>query len=112
MPEPAQPPRRGLPAGVWVPGFLSLLMDVSSEMIQSLLPMFLAGPPGISVLAIGLTKGVAESTALIARFFSGSPCNYLGGRKALAVSRQPASARRFWCRARNNSASRPRGCRW
>ena len=47
-------PRPALPAGVWVLGFVSLLMDVSSEMIHSLLPLFLVGTLGLSVLAVGV----------------------------------------------------------
>jgi MFS family permease len=74
-----------LPAGVWVLGFVSLLMDISSEMIHSLLPMFLVGTLGVSVLVVGLIEGVAESTALICRVFSGALSDYLGRRKGLAV---------------------------
>jgi hypothetical protein len=50
--------RPPLPAGVRVPGFVSLLMDVSSEMVHSLLPLFLVGTLGVSVLAVGLIEGV------------------------------------------------------
>lgn len=74
-----------LPAGVWVLGFVSLLMDVSSEMVHSLLPMFLVGTLGVSVLAVGLIEGLAESTALISKVFSGTLSDYLGRRKGLAV---------------------------
>ena len=48
------PARTALPAGVWVLGFVSLLMDISSEMVHALLPMFLVGTLGVSVLAVGL----------------------------------------------------------
>ena len=74
-----------LPAGVWVLGFVSLLMDISSEMVHALLPMFLVGSLGVSVLVIGLIEGVAESTALITKVFSGTLSDYLGRRKGLAV---------------------------
>ena len=74
-----------LPAGVWVLGFVSMLMDISSEMIHSLLPMFLVGTLGVSVLAVGIIEGVAESTALISKVFSGALSDYLGRRKGLAV---------------------------
>jgi len=74
-----------LPAGVWVLGLVSMLMDISSEMIHSLLPMFLVGTLGVSVLAVGIIEGVAESTALIAKVFSGALSDYLGRRKGLAV---------------------------
>ncbi|OIQ79004.1 inner membrane transport protein YajR [mine drainage metagenome] len=76
---------RQIPAGVWVLGFVSLLMDVSSEMIHSLLPMFMVSVLGISALGVGLIEGLAESTALIVKVFSGVLSDYLGRRKALAV---------------------------
>jgi MFS family permease len=74
-----------MPRGVWVLGFVSLLMDVSSEMIHSLLPLFLVGTLGVSVLAVGLIEGVAEATALISKVFSGTLSDALRRRKALAV---------------------------
>lgn len=74
-----------LPAGVWALGFVSLLMDVSSEMIHSLLPLFMVGTLGASALTVGLIEGVAESTALIVKIFSGALSDYLGKRKALTV---------------------------
>lgn len=79
-------PARRVPAAVWVLGGVSLLMDISSEMIHSLLPLFLAGPLGVSVLAIGLIEGIAEAIALIARVFSGTLSDYLGRRKGVAVA--------------------------
>jgi len=77
--------RLPLPAGVWVLGFVSLLMDISSEMVHALLPMYLVGSLGLSVLVVGLIEGVAESTALITKVFSGTLSDYLGRRKGLAV---------------------------
>jgi MFS family permease len=74
-----------IPAGVWVLGFVSLLMDISSEMIHSLLPMFMVTTLGASVLAVGMIEGLAESTALIVKVFSGTLSDYLGKRKGLAV---------------------------
>lgn len=74
-----------LPAGVWVLGYVSLLMDVSSEMIHSLLPLFLAGALGASVLTIGIIEGIAESTAQLSKVFSGTLSDWLGRRKGLAV---------------------------
>lgn len=74
-----------LPRAIWVLGFVSLLMDVSSEMIHSLLPLFLVGPLGLSVLMVGLIEGVAEATALVAKVFSGALSDWLGRRKRLAV---------------------------
>jgi MFS family permease len=80
-----QPARSRLPAGIWALGFVSLLMDVSSEMIHSLLPVFLATGLGASMLAIGLIEGAAEATALIVKVFSGAWSDWLGRRKPLAV---------------------------
>jgi MFS family permease len=74
-----------IPRGVWVLGFVSLLMDVSSEMIHSLLPLFMATVLGASAFSIGLIEGLAESTALIVKVFSGVLSDYLGRRKPLAL---------------------------
>jgi MFS family permease len=74
-----------MPAGVWVLGFVSMLMDISSEMIHSLLPLFLVGTLGVSVLAVGIIEGLAEATALISKVFSGTLSDYLGKRKGLAL---------------------------
>ncbi len=74
-----------IPAGVWVLGLVSMLMDVSSEMIHSLLPLFLVTTLGVSALTVGLIEGLAESTALIVKVFSGALSDYLGRRKGLAV---------------------------
>ncbi len=62
-----------------------MLMDISSEMIHSLLPLFLVGTLGVSMVAVGLIEGIAESTALIAKVFSGALSDYLGRRKGLAL---------------------------
>jgi MFS family permease len=74
-----------IPAGVWVLGFVSLLMDVSSEMIHSLLPLFMVNILGASTLTVGIIEGLAESTALIVKVFSGVLSDYLGKRKGLAL---------------------------
>lgn len=74
-----------IPAGVWILGFVSMLMDISSEMIHSLLPLFMVTSLGASVFAVGLIEGLAESTALIVKVFSGVLSDYLGKRKWLAV---------------------------
>jgi len=79
------PPRSRLPAGIWVLGGVSLLMDISSEMIHSLLPLFMVGTLGASALMVGLVEGMAEATALIVKVFSGALSDYLGKRKVLAV---------------------------
>ena len=74
-----------IPAGIWVLGLVSMLMDISSEMIHSLLPIFMATTLGASALTIGLIEGTAEATALIVKVFSGVLSDYLGKRKGLAV---------------------------
>ena len=71
--------------GVWALGVVSMLMDISSEMVHSLLPMFLITTLGASALTVGLIEGLAESTALIVKVFSGALSDYLGKRKGLAV---------------------------
>ena len=76
---------RHIPAGVWALGFVSLLMDVSSEMIHSLLPVFLVTTLGTSVFVVGLMEGAAEATALIVKVFSGVLSDYWGKRKPLAI---------------------------
>ena len=74
-----------IPSGIWVLGFVSLLMDVSSEMIHSLLPLFMVTVLGASALTVGFIEGIAESTALLVKVFSGVLSDYLGKRKALTV---------------------------
>ena len=74
-----------IPKGVWVLGGVSLLMDVSSEMIHSLLPLFMATTLGASVIIIGIIEGVAEATALMLKVFSGVISDYVGTRKGLAL---------------------------
>lgn len=76
---------RRIPGGVWIIGFVSLLMDISSEMIHSLLPLFMATALGAPVVIIGLIEGVAEATALCVKVFSGVISDYIGKRKGLAV---------------------------
>lgn len=78
-------PRPSLPAGIWVLGFVSLLMDISSEMIHALLPLFMVGTLGMSVALVGLLEGLAEATALILKVFSGVISDWFGKRKPLAV---------------------------
>ncbi|MCG0458363.1 MFS transporter [Enterobacter cloacae complex sp. ECC445] len=74
-----------IPKGVWVVGGVSMLMDISSESIHSLLPLFMMTTLGTSVLFIGLIEGLAEATALFIKVFSGAISDYLGQRKGLAL---------------------------
>ena len=76
---------RQIPGAIWALGFVSLLMDVSSEMIHSLLPLFMVSTLGASALLVGLIEGAAEATALIVKVFSGVLSDYLGKRKWLAT---------------------------
>jgi MFS family permease len=82
-PTPVTPTR--LPASIWALGFVSLLMDISSEMIHSLLPVFMVTVLGTSVWAVGLIEGAAEATALIVKVFSGVLSDWWGKRKPLAL---------------------------
>jgi MFS family permease len=74
-----------IPSGVWVLGFVSLLMDISSEMIHSLLPLFMVTTLGTGTIAVGIVEGLAESLALTVKVFSGVLSDYLGRRKGLAL---------------------------
>lgn len=74
-----------IPRGVWILGFVSLLMDTSSEMIHALLPLFLANTLGASVATIGLIEGFAEAMASVTKVFSGALSDWIGKRKALAA---------------------------
>lgn len=78
-------PRHGIPAGVWVLGFVSMLMDISSEMVHALLPVYMVAVLGTSTLAVGLIEGIAEATASITKVFSGALSDWLGKRKFLAA---------------------------
>lgn len=85
MTTPTRSTLQQIPTGVWVLGFVSMLMDISSEMVHSLLPLFMVTTLGASALTVGLIEGLAESTALIVKIFSGALSDYLGKRKGLAV---------------------------
>ncbi|MCZ2407288.1 MAG: MFS transporter [Burkholderiales bacterium] len=92
MPSPTTETKSGtpvqtakIPAGIWILGCVSMLMDISSEMIHSLLPLFMVGALGASAFVVGLIEGLAEATALVVKVFSGAISDYLGRRKGLAV---------------------------
>ncbi|MET4257467.1 MFS family permease [Bradyrhizobium sp. S3.12.5] len=77
--------RTRLPRGIWVLGFVSMLMDISSEMIHALLPVYLVTVLGASTLTVGFIEGIAEATASITKIFSGALSDWLGRRKLLAA---------------------------
>lgn len=85
--DPADTPARArrLPRNVWVITLTSFLTDISSEMLFSLLPLFLYGVLGVRTSLIGLIEGLAESTASLLKVFSGWFSDRLGRRKGLAV---------------------------
>jgi MFS family permease len=76
---------RAVPRPVWALGFVSLLMDVSSEMIHALLPVFLVSTLGAGASLVGLIEGIAEGTASILKVFSGAISDAIGKRKRLAL---------------------------
>ena len=76
---------RRLPVGIWAMGMASMFMDVSSELIHALLPMFMVGTLGASMVTVGVIEGVAEATAAVMKVFSGALSDYFGRRKGLMV---------------------------
>jgi MFS family permease len=74
-----------VPATVWALGAVSLLMDLSSELVHSLLPIFMVTVLGASMLAVGVVEGIAEATASIVKLFSGAISDRLGRRKPIVV---------------------------
>jgi len=90
-----------IPKGVWVLGFVSMLMDVSSEMIHALLPVYLVTVLGTSMVTVGFIEGIAEATASITKIFSGALSDWLG--KA-----QASRGHRLWAR-RLHQAGIPAG---
>src|SRR5436305_3663598 len=86
MVKVTKPSLRDIPAGVWALGFVSMLMDVSSEMIHALLPIYLVSVLGASMATVGIIEGIAEATASITKIFSGALSDWLGKRKWLAAA--------------------------
>jgi MFS family permease len=75
-----------IPRSVWVLGLVSMFMDISSEMIHALLPVYLATVLGASMMTIGFIEGIAEATAMIVKVFSGALSDRLRQRKVLAAA--------------------------
>jgi hypothetical protein len=63
---------REIPGSVWMLGLVSMFMDISSEMIHALLPLYLVTVLGASALTVGFIEGIAEATASITKIFSGA----------------------------------------
>ncbi len=76
---------RAVPRTVWTLGFVSLCMDVSSEMIHAYLPVFLISTLGASTAQVGLIEGIGEGTASVTKVFSGATSDWFGRRKRLAL---------------------------
>ena len=74
-----------LPGAIWAIGFVSLFMDISSEMIHAILPLYLVTVLGTSTLTVGIIEGIAEATAAITKVFSGALSDWIGKRKFLAA---------------------------
>ena len=74
-----------LPGSIWALGFVSLFMDISSEMVHGLLPVFLTAVLGASTEMVGFIEGIGEATASISKLFSGWLSDKLGQRKVLTV---------------------------
>lgn len=74
-----------LPRAIWMLGFVSLFMDISSELVHSLLPVFVTTTLGASVASLGFLEGGAEAIAMITKMFSGVLSDWMGKRKVLAV---------------------------
>ncbi len=74
-----------IPRGVWALGFVGMFMDISSEMIHALFPIYLVSVLGASMVTVGFIEGFAEATAMIIKVFSGAISDWLGKRKLLAA---------------------------
>src|SRR5512146_510399 len=81
-----------LPRNVWAVSLTSFFMDVSSEMVINILPLFLANVLGVQTSVIGLIEGIAEATASVLKLFSGWFSDKIGGRTWLAVAGYGLSA--------------------
>lgn len=77
--------RLRIPRTIWALGFVSLFMDLSSELVHSLVPVFLVTTLGASALTVGIIEGIAESTAMLVKIFSGAISDFIGRRKGLLL---------------------------
>jgi MFS family permease len=90
VPSPAEPSSwraglRRIPRIIWALGLTSMFMDISSELVHSLLPVYMSSTLGASMLTIGLVEGIAEATASVTKVFSGVLSDYWNKRKPLVV---------------------------
>ena len=76
---------KSVPPGVLVLGFVSMLMDASSELVHALLPLFMVTALGASTFVVGIIEGFAEGTAMIVKVFSGYISDLTGKRKPLML---------------------------
>ncbi len=83
---------RTLPRNIWAASLTSFLMDISSEMVINILPLFLSNVLGVKTNIIGLIEGIAEATASLLKVFSGWLSDRLRARKWLAVAGYGLSA--------------------
>jgi MFS family permease len=84
--EASSSPRvRNIPRSIWALGFVSMFMDISSEMIHALLPIYLVTVLGASMITVGFIEGIAEAATMIVKIFSGALSDWIGRRKALAA---------------------------
>ena len=83
---------RSLPRNVWAVSLTSFFMDISSEMVINILPLFLSNVLGVKTNVIGLIEGIAEATASLLKVFSGWLSDRIGERKWLAVAGYGISA--------------------
>ncbi|TVT86530.1 MFS transporter [Pseudomonas sp. H3(2019)] len=81
----ARPESLRIPRTIWALGFVSLFMDVSSELVHSLLPVFLVTTLGASALTVGIIEGIAQATAMVVKVFSGAISDFIGRRKGLLL---------------------------
>jgi MFS family permease len=77
--------RQKIPGSIWALGLVSLFMDISSELVHSLLPLFMTTVLGVTMTSVGVVEGIAEATALVSKIFSGTLSDYLGKRKLLTL---------------------------
>ncbi len=76
---------RAIPPGIWALGLVSMLMDISSEMIHALLPVYLVTVLATSATTVGVIEGIAEATASVTKVFSGALSDWFGKRKFLVA---------------------------